>query len=75
MSEVSLYSRTAHATSRASETATPSQQLGLQGYLAHKTPPRRTLGIFLLQGPRRGVFLVSEVPLYGGTSLIRPPPP
>ena len=25
-----------------------------------------TLGIVLLQGPRRGVFLMSEVPLYSG---------
>jgi len=42
----------------------------LQGYLAHKKqqpPPRTTigpLGIVVLQGPRRGVFLMSEVPLY-----------
>ena len=38
-------------------------------YRAHKKQPippwdhLRTLGIVLLQGPRRGVFLMSEVPL------------
>ena len=41
----------------------------IQGYLAHKKTPtpwdhHMTLGIVLLQGPRRGVFLISEVPLY-----------
>ena len=45
----------------------------LQGYLAHeKQPPPPLgplydpLGIVLLQGPRRGVFIMSEVPLYPG---------
>ena len=38
----------------------------LQGHLAHeKQPPQkdhhRTLGIFLLWGPRKWVFLISEV--------------
>jgi len=42
--------------------------LALQGYLTHTNLPppydhRRALGIGLLQGPRRGVFLMSEVPL------------
>ena len=40
----------------------------LKGYLADKKQPppydqHKTLGIVLLQGPRRGVFLMSEVPL------------
>ena len=44
--------------------------LRIQGYLAHtKQPPpkdhRRTLGKVLLQGSRRGVVLISEVPLKG----------
>ena len=44
--------------------------LSLQGYLASKTPPpppwnhHRALGTGLLQGPRRRLFLMSEVPLY-----------
>jgi len=43
----------------------------VQGYLAHKkrTPPwdyHRALGTGLLQGPRGGRFLMSEVPLYEG---------
>ena len=42
--------------------------LAVQGYLAHKNSPfprdhRRTLGIFLLSGPRETLFLMSEVPL------------
>ena len=41
---------------------------GLQGYFADKKQPplqahHSTLGKVLLQGPRRGVFLMSEVPL------------
>ena len=42
---------------------------GLQWYLAHKNPPplwyhHRSLGIGLLQGSTRGVFLMNEVPLH-----------
>ena len=63
---------------------------GLQGYFAHeKQPPPQdhhmTLGIVLLQVPRRGVFLMSESRVwpcqasvqtkYMGTSLIRKPLP
>ena len=41
----------------------------LQGYLAHKkTPPshdrHKTLGIALQQGPKGGLFRMSEVSLY-----------
>ena len=41
----------------------------IHGYLADKKPPppsdhRRALGTGLLQGPNRGWFLLSEVPLY-----------
>ena len=41
--------------------------VGIQGYLAHKTLPppsdhRRALGMVLPHGPRRGLFLMSEVP-------------
>ena len=41
-----------------------------QGYLAHKRLPppldhRRVLGIVLIEGPRRALFLMREVPLYG----------
>ena len=58
----------------------------LQGYLAHKNPPpppldhHRAPGIVLLEGPRGGGGLMSEVPLYGSavpdrvTSLIRSRP-
>ena len=45
----------------------------IQGYLAHKRhspPPSKehhmTLGIVILKDPRRGVFLMSEAPLYWG---------
>ena len=39
-------------------------------FIRNSPPPppknhRRTLGIVLLKGPRRGVFLMSEVPLQG----------
>ena len=42
----------------------------LQGYIAHKKHPphwdhQRSLGIGLLWDPTGGVFLMSEVPLYG----------
>ena len=41
----------------------------VQGYLAHKKQPppvgrRRAIGIFLLQGSKGALFLMSEVPLY-----------
>ncbi len=40
----------------------------VQGYLAHKKLPsnydhRRALGMVLLQGPKGGLFLMSEAPL------------
>ena len=49
----------------------------VQGYLAHEEQPpaseyHRTLGIVLLEGPRRGVFIVSEVPLYHGAVIAAP---
>ena len=42
----------------------------VQGYLAHKIPPppptdrHKSLGMVLLEGPRRVHFLISEIPLY-----------
>ena len=49
--------------------ATRARTLQPQGHLAHKKHPlpldhHRSLGIGLLQGPTRGVFLMSEVPMY-----------
>jgi len=49
---------------------------GVQGYPAHKTPPRpedhhRALDIVLLWGPRWVRFLMGEVPLYGPTREVR----
>ena len=58
----------------AAKTDYPFQHSGVvQGSLAHKKQPppldhHRTLGIVLLKGPRRGVFLMSEVPVY--TTLV-----
>ena len=45
--------------------------MALQRYLAHKKPRPpwdlyKALGIVLLYGPRGVLFLMSEVPLYGG---------
>ena len=50
----------------------------LRGYLALKKQPlpedhHRTLGIALLQGPRRVQFLMSKVPMYRVTSLMKTP--
>jgi len=47
----------------------------IQGYLAHEKTPtpqdqHRALGIVLLQGPRRGVFLMSEVPQYTASGRV-----
>jgi len=47
---------------------------GLQGYLAHKTPPppqehHMALGVVLLYSPREGQFLMSEVPLQVGWGM------
>ena len=43
--------------------------------LIRKRPPSqdplKTLDIFLLYGPRRGVFLMSEVPLYLDVAVMR----
>ena len=53
----------------------------VQGYLVHekKPPPSRTTTgpwIFLLWGPRRGEFLMNEVPMYSGQAppRLRVPP-
>ena len=48
----------------------PATRNPLQEYLAHKKQPppqehHRTLDIVPLQGPRRGVLLMREVPLEG----------
>ena len=43
----------------------PPVDRAAQGYLAHeKLPPSHALGIHPLPGPRRGLFLMREVPLY-----------
>ena len=42
----------------------------MQGYLAHKKHSM-TLGIVLLKGPRRGAFLMSQVPLYCGVRVLQ----
>ena len=57
-------------------TAASQMAHSVQVYLAdQKHPPPedhdRSLGIAPLQGPRRGVFLVGEVPLYRGDSASR----
>jgi hypothetical protein len=60
---------------RADLTRQRAHGISVLGYLADKKQPPplgpliRALGIFLLQGPRGALFLMSEVPLYRAARL------